>query len=99
MAFGFVVVKFSLFAKQLAFLMGKDIVIQPRGYSSVIGIILVAVGSTVLVLSFIKYKQTERRLLEASYQSSSRLTLTLVITILVISVVLIFYLIENSINV
>jgi len=96
MAFGFVVVKFSLFIKQLSFLLQKDIVIPQHGYSSVIGIALVAVGAIVLLLAFIKYKQTERQLNSDSFKSSSTLALSLTIIILLISVLLILYLIENT---
>ena len=96
MAFGFVVVKFSLFIKQLAFLVGKQIDIPRGGYSSVIGILLVAVGALVLLLAYAKYKQTERKLLEDSYTPSSKLVFTLTAIILVMSVLLILYLIENS---
>ena len=97
MAFGFVVVKFSLFIKQLTFLLQKELVIpQQHGYSSVIGIALVAVGAIVLLLAFIKYKQTERQLNNDNFKSSSTLVLSLTIIILLISVLLILYLIENT---
>lgn len=42
MAFGFVVVKFSLFVKQISLILGKGNMIQNRGYSAIVGIILVA---------------------------------------------------------
>ncbi|HKZ65816.1 MAG TPA: DUF202 domain-containing protein, partial [Chitinophagaceae bacterium] len=96
MAFGFVVVKFSLFIKQISLLLGKDITIPQRGYSSVIGILLVAVGSVVLLLAFINYKRTKKQLSQESYQPTSRLTLLLTIIMLIISILLIFYLIENT---
>lgn len=96
MAFGFVVVKFSLFLKQLALLVGKELVSSNGGYSSVIGILLVAVGAVVLLLAYIKYKQTERKLLEDSYKPSSKLVFTLTVTILIMSVLLILYLIDYS---
>jgi uncharacterized membrane protein YidH (DUF202 family) len=44
MAFGFVVVKFSLFVKQLSLALGKEYIIPSRGYSAIAGILLVAVG-------------------------------------------------------
>lgn len=40
MAFGFVVVKFSLFVKQISLLIGKGNVVQNRGYSAIVGIVL-----------------------------------------------------------
>lgn len=97
MAFGFVVVKFSIFIRQLAFLVGKDTVAPQSGYSSFIGILLVAVGAVVILLAFIKFRQTERRIANDSYEPSSRLVTFITATILVISVLIILYLIANSV--
>lgn len=96
MAFGFVVVKFSLFIKQLAFLVGKEAAVPKGGYSSAIGISLVFVGAVLLVLAYLKYKQTEAKLLAHSYYPSSRLAFTITTIILIVSVLLILYLIQNS---
>ena len=97
MAFGFVVVKFSLFIKQISLLLSKNITIPPQhGYSSVIGIFVVAVGALVLLLSYIKYKKTEKQLNDEKFKSSSTLVFSLTIIILLISVLLILYLIENT---
>jgi putative membrane protein len=98
MAFGFVVVKFSLFLKQIAYLVGKGIAVPKGGYSSTIGTLIVALGAIILLLSYIKYKQVERRLLADSYRPSSKLAFKLTVTILVMSVLLILYLIENSLS-
>ena len=97
MAFGFVVVKFSLFIKQISLLFGKDVAVpQQQGYSSVIGILLVAVGALILLLSYIKYKKTEKQLNSATFRSSSKLVFLLTVVILSISVLLILYLVENT---
>lgn len=98
MAFGFVVSKFSLFMKQLAFFIGQEMPSQQRADASMLGIILVVTGTMVLVLSFVKYKQTEKQLLDESYQPSTRLILILAIAIFLISIALISYLIENHFN-
>jgi putative membrane protein len=99
MAFGFVVVKFSLFVKQISLLLGKNETIPiQHGYSAMIGILLVVVGAIVLLLSYIKYKQTEKQLKNESFKSSSTLILLITITILMISILLILYLIENAIR-
>ena len=42
MAFGFVVVKFSLFVKQISLILGKEQIVHTKGYSGMIGIALVA---------------------------------------------------------
>lgn len=96
MAFGFVVVKFSLFVKQVSMLVGKPAVVQHRGYSVIIGIILVATGTLTCVLSYIRYKQTEKVLKEGSYKNSSFLIALTTAVIFIISILLIRYLIEST---
>lgn len=66
MAFGFVVVKFSLFVK-VSLILGEPNIIQNRGYSAIAGITLVAVGTVTSVLSYIRYKQTEKQLRGGKY--------------------------------
>jgi len=95
MVFGFVVVKFALFIKQIPLLMGKETTIHQGGYSAVMGIVIVLVGAIIAILSFFRYKQTEKQLREGQYVHSSRLIATLTIFILLISVFLIAYLIQS----
>jgi len=96
MAFGFVVVKFSLFVKQISLLLGRADMIQNRGYSAIVGIVLVAVGTVTSILSYLRYKQTEKQLNEGSYNHSSLLLTVLTAFIFLISVLLIAYLIEST---
>lgn len=95
MAFGFVVVKFSLFVKQLSLVLGRQLVVHQKGYSAVIGILLVAAGAVSLVLSFLQYKRTQKQLRSGAYEPSSALTLWLTAFILLISICLIVYLINS----
>jgi putative membrane protein len=95
MAFGFVVVKFSLFLKQISIILGKGIVDQSKGYSSVAGIVLVIVGAITAILSYIRYKKTEKQLDEGYYKHSSLLITILTIFIFSVSVFLIVYLIKS----
>jgi len=96
MAFGFVVVKFSLFVKQLAGILGKQVTVHQRGYSAVLGIVLVAVGMVTSILAFIRYKKTRRQIDAMSYRSSSLILSILTGLILLISALLIVYLIEST---
>ncbi len=96
MAFGFVVMKFSLFVKQLSLLIGKPDVIQSKGYSSVIGILLVAVGAITTLLAFIRYKKTEKEIAISNYKNSSLLINLLAGFIFLISICLIFYLVKTA---
>ena len=58
MAFGFVVVKFSLFVKQFTLLLNKEDVVHQKGYSAIMGIVLVAAGMITSIFAFIRYKKT-----------------------------------------
>jgi putative membrane protein len=96
MAFGFVVVKFSLFVKQISLILGKGNVIQNRGYSAIVGIILVAVGTVTSALSYLRYRQTAKQLEEGDYSQSSLLITVLTAFIFLVSALLIAYLIEST---
>jgi putative membrane protein len=96
MAFGFVVVKFSLFVKQISLILGKGNVIQNRGYSAIVGIILVAVGTVTSALSYLRYRQTAKQLEEGAYSHSSLLITVLTAFIFLVSALLIAYLIKST---
>jgi putative membrane protein len=95
MAFGFVVVKFSLFIKQISLILGKENIIQQKGYSGIVGILLVAVGTVTAVLSYVRYRYSEKQLNEGYYKHSSLLITVLTSFILLISVFLIVYLVNS----
>jgi len=96
MAFGFVVVKFSLFVKQISLILGKPDNIQNRGYSAVLGIVLVTMGTFAAVFSYLRYKQTEKQLKAGSYHHSSVLVTIITALVFLISVLLIAYLIKST---
>ncbi len=95
MAFGFVVVKFSLFVRQISLILGKENIIQQKGYSGIVGIVLVVVGTVIAVLSYIRYKTTEKQLNQGYYRHSSLLLTMLTGFIFLISVFLIVYLVNS----
>jgi putative membrane protein len=96
MAFGFVVVKFSLFIKQLTLLFSdRPIVVPAKGYSGLIGIGFVVLGAIVCILSYLQYKRTERQLNTNSYSSKSPLVFWLTIVLLIGSIFLVLYLLPN----
>jgi len=95
MAFGFVVVKFSLFVKQISLLLGKETIIPQRGYSAIMGIVLVFVGAITAILSYIRYKHTEKQLKEGRYEHSSLLITILTGFIFLVSAFLVVYLIQS----
>jgi putative membrane protein len=96
MAFGFVVVRFSLFVKQISMLLNKQMPLPPKGYSILLGIILVFVGTVTAVLAYVRYKKVEKQLEEGDYRHSSVLLTIITSLIFLVSVCLIAYLIENT---
>ena len=91
MAFGFVVVKFSLFVKQISMILGKENIIHSKGYSGILGIVLVAVGTVTAVLSHMRYINSEKQINEGYYKHSSLLITVLTTFIFLVSVLLIVY--------
>lgn len=94
MAFGFVVERFSLFVRQLSYYVGKELPLS-HGYSAAIGIFLVAVGTAICVIAFIRYRSVERQIDSDTYQPTGGLSLVLTAAILTIGIILILYLINS----
>jgi putative membrane protein len=99
MAFGFVIEKFALFIKQMSILLGKsnveDALPPSQGYSSIVGIFLVGLGTLLVLLAFVRYKKVEKQIDEDTYQSSSVLDLLLLLAFLAVGIFLVIYLVES----
>ncbi len=98
MAFGFVVVKFSLFVKQISMILNKEhtVEIHHTGYSAIVGIILVGVGVLTILLSYFRYRFTNNELDKGSYTHSSLFITLLTSAIFFISILLVYYLIKTT---
>ena len=94
MAFGFVVEKFALFVKQMAYFLSKtspmgaavESLPEGRGFSSIFGIFLVGLGAVMGLLAFIRYKKAEKQIDEDRYQPSLLLDMMLTIALLAIGI-------------
>jgi len=96
MGFGFVVVKFSLFVRQIGLVLKSNQDILPeKGYSAPIGILLVAVGAFMAMYSYLSYRNTEKQLLNQVYKPSVLPALILTIGIVIIATLLVIYLIPG----
>lgn len=96
MGFGFVVVKFALFIRQIALVINKPgVAALPRGYSAEIGIFLVAVGVIMAVYAYIRYRITERQLQAGIYKPSYLLAVLVTVLIMVAGLALVVYLIPT----
>jgi putative membrane protein len=99
MAFGFVVVRFSLFVKQLTMLLDKDKLASStpapeHGHSAFIGIALVASGLLTTLFAFFRFKKTQTQIESGEYRSSTPLIWLVTAFIVLISVLLIVYLLQ-----
>jgi putative membrane protein len=93
---GFVVVKFSFFIKQIALVLNdKDTVLPNKGYSTQIGVLLVALGVLLTVMAYIRYRVTEKQITSKSYKPSFTLLLFITLAIFVIGCLLIIYLLPG----
>ncbi len=99
MAFGFVVEKFAIFIKKLSYFLGKkefsESLPTSFGYSTAFGIILVAMGALMGLLSFIRYKKVEREINDNAYEPSLLLDIIVTMLILVIGIFLVFYMVHS----
>ena len=95
MAFGFVVVKFTLFVRQLSLVLQKPIPGQGHGYSAVIGILLVGFGSFIGLLAYVRFRSVDKQLLNVNYRPSTFLSTLLAVCIMVIGIFLVIYLLQS----
>lgn len=96
MAFGFVVVEFSLLTKELNLALEIEIKGNHLGYSGPIGIVIIATGAMSLMFALIRYHHTRKEINLGSFKNSAVLLNITAISIFVISVLLLVYLIKVS---
>jgi len=100
MAFGFVVEKFALFIKQMSLFLGNaniEKALPPsHGYSAIVGIFLVGLGTLMGLLAFVRYRKVKRQIDEDTYQPSSILDILLTISVLAVGIFLVMYLIHST---
>lgn len=96
MGFGFVVVKFALFIKQISLVLNtKQTVLPGKGYSTQIGILLVGIGAFMALYSYLRYRNTEKQLLNKAYKPSQLPSLLLTLAIVIVGALLVIYLIPG----
>lgn len=95
MVFGFVVVKFALFIRQVTIALGNPAPVPQKGYSAVIGVMMVAMGAVVAVLSFLRYRKIEKQLSAGDYFPSSWLSVLVTLCIVIGSILLVLFLLPN----
>lgn len=96
MGFGFVVVKFSLFVRQISIALNAASNLPPNsGYSQSIGLFLVAMGGIVLGFAYLRYQKTKNQIEQGDYYHSDLLIKLSTALIFIACVLLIAYLYWN----
>jgi putative membrane protein len=95
MGFGFVVVKFSLFTREISVALGATRKMPQPGYSHLIGIMLVALGGLIIVFSYFRYLATQKQIDRGVYYHSDLFAKATTIFIFLICVVLLIYLLQT----
>lgn len=96
MAFGFAVVKFSLFVKQLALVLNRPgLEAGSKGYSAIAGVVLEVLGALLTVAAFVRYRAVRKEIRTGEFKDSFVLISLVSVSIFLICVLLIFYLSES----
>lgn len=96
MGFGFVVVKFSLFIRQISIALNADTGLPPNsGYSQAIGLFLVALGGLIIGFAYFRYRKSRKQLEHGDYNHSDLLIKISTVFIFVVCLLLLLYLSWN----
>ena len=96
MGFGFVVVKFSLFIRQIELILKRDIVEgSQHEYSGAVGVSIVVIGALTVIVAFFKYRKTNKQIEEENFAQTSNSITIVAVLIFVIGIILSWYLIDG----
>lgn len=95
MGFGFVVVKFSIFVRQISLVVTGHTITSTRGFSGAIGMGMVAIGALTALIGYMRYQRIEKQLLNQAFYPKSRLLLALTAGVIMSSLLLLYYLLPN----
>ncbi|WP_294183173.1 DUF202 domain-containing protein [Sphingobacterium sp.] len=96
MGFGFVVVKFSLFIRQIELILKKDVVVGSQHESSgVVGVSIVVIGALTVIVAFLKYRKTNKQIEDENFVHTSNSITIVAVLIFVIGLILSWYLIDG----
>lgn len=96
MGFGFVVVKFSLFIRQIAAALHAQSALPPRTvYSQIIGVLLVALGGITILFAYCHYRRTKKQIDSGTFSQSDTLLKISTALIFISSILLLTYLLHN----
>ncbi|MBS0646503.1 MAG: DUF202 domain-containing protein [Verrucomicrobia bacterium] len=95
MGFGFVIVKFAVFIRQVSIVLADKAPSIPKGYSAEIGVGMVGLGALVAALAYVNFIKTKKQINLGLYKSGASLNLIITILIIIASILLIVFLMPN----
>lgn len=95
MGFGFVVVKFAVFLRQISAGLGGNPIVLPKTYSAEIGLAMIIFGGITAVLGYISFEKTKREINSNSYQPNSLLLIIITLFIILASAVMTYFLVPS----
>ena len=95
MGFGFVIVKFALFLKQISIMLEDKLVTPSKGFSAVVGVVMVGLGILIAIFAFWQFRRIGKQINEDSYVPSNMLSVFLTLALLIGGILLILYLVKN----
>lgn len=95
MGFGFVVVKFAVFLRQISAGFGGNPIVLPKTYSAEIGLAMIIFGGITAVLGYISFEKTKREINSDSYQPNSLLLIIITLFIILASAVMTYFLVPS----
>ena len=95
MGFGFVIVKFALFIRQISYVLGGKVAPEGKGYSAIIGVTMVAFGALISTFAYIRYRKIEKQLNNNTYFPSKWLSALVTLSLIIGAVLLLLYLVPN----
>ena len=95
MGFGFVIVKFAVFLRQVSYMVGENNAPVPRGLSAEVGLVMVVLGAIITSLAYWRYRTIEKQLNSGEYFPSKWLSVLVTLSIIIGSILLVIYLLPN----
>lgn len=94
---GFVVVKFSLFVREMEIVVSsKHEIRHAPSYSLPLGLTLIALGAIITIASYVRYRRIQRKITMEEFTQSSTLIRVTAIMLVVACVLLIAYLLRTT---
>lgn len=95
MGFGFVIVKFAVFIRQVSLMTNEQIPLSRNRYSAAVGIVMVVVGALMASFAYIRFRHIQKQLFRNEFYPSRWLSLLVTLSIVIASVLLVIYLLPN----